>query len=152
MTTVELRPMTPDEYQVWHEQSLLGYAESMAASGYCSQAEAEPRARQQYEQLLPEGLDTPDHGLLVAEHEGERVGIVWVAARPSGAFIYDIEVDPAHRGQGYGRATLAAAEGWARERGLGSIGLHVFAENTAAWQLYTSSGYDVRSANLSKDL
>ena len=58
---------------------------------------AEARSAAVLHDLLPEGLDTRDHWIEVAEDErGERVGHLWFARRatPAGdiAFLFDIEV------------------------------------------------------------
>jgi hypothetical protein len=57
------------------------------------------------------------------------------------AFLYDIELAPATRGRGLGRATMLAAEDAARELGADRIRLNVFGHNTAARRLYESLGY-----------
>jgi ribosomal protein S18 acetylase RimI-like enzyme len=45
------------------------------------------------------------------------------------------------RGRGVGSALVAAAIGWARERGLHKLSLSVFAHNTAAVALYHKFGF-----------
>ena len=50
-------------------------------------------------------------------------------------------VVPGFRRLGLARTLLGVAEGWARDRGLGSIALHVSVWNDAARSLYESAGY-----------
>ena len=75
--------------------------------------------------------------LLVAETpDGDYLGLVWLAierqpGRGGGAWIYDIEISPEHRGKGFGRALLAAGEREAAHHGADSIGLNVFGGNLA---------------------
>jgi ribosomal protein S18 acetylase RimI-like enzyme len=91
--------------------------------------------------------------LLVDEAAGEVVGLVWVGPAPAGRagwWIYDIEVVPAHRGRGYGRALLEAAEREAQRRGGDSIGLNVFSGNDVALGMYESSGYQVAAIQMQK--
>jgi hypothetical protein len=67
-------------------------------------------------------------------------------------WIYDIRVRPEFRRSGLGRALLGKAGEWAGEVGLAQVGLHVFGNNTAAINLYTSSGYQTIYSYLQKDL
>ena len=57
------------------------------------------------------------------------------------AYVYDVEVDEAHRGRGHGRALMLLAERSALAAGRPLLGLHVFAGNTPAIGLYESLGY-----------
>ena len=41
------------------------------------------------------------------------------------AWVYDVEIEPAYRGHGYGRRAMLLAEAEARARGMTSIGLNV---------------------------
>jgi GNAT superfamily N-acetyltransferase len=63
--------------------------------------------------------------------------------RRTRAFLYDIEVDEPHRGKGYGRALLTAAEEAARSRGVSALELNVFGGNATSIGLYESAGYIV---------
>ncbi|MGH3260272.1 MAG: GNAT family N-acetyltransferase [Streptosporangiaceae bacterium] len=66
--------------------------------------------------------------------------------------MYDIEVNEEHRGQGYGRALLQAAEQEAARGGSQAIGLNVFGTNTVARRLYESAGYEITAMNMRKRL
>jgi len=80
---------------------------------------------------------------------GAPVGSLWINVRDRGigraALVYDIEMDETQRGKGYGRATMLAGEGAAKELGATTMGLNVFGFNTTAINLYTSLGYEVSS-------
>ena len=66
------------------------------------------------------------------------------------AWVYDVEVDEAFRGRGYGRQTMLLAEREARARGMTSIGLNVHGKNTVALSLYDSLGYEVTTQQMKK--
>ena len=87
---------------------------------------------------------------------GEVVGTLWFGPRhetdPGTCFIWDIEVLAEARGRGYGRAALVALEPIARDLGYSTIGLHVFADNEVARQLYRSSGYTETDVMMRKTL
>jgi ribosomal protein S18 acetylase RimI-like enzyme len=155
MATVTLEPMSPERYVTWRAYSVAGYAEENVRSGRWTEDEALSNSEADFAALLPDGPDTAGHMLWsVVNSVGDEVGILWVQSdrRPGHAFIYDIEMDPAHRGHGYGTAALLALEEWCREHGISSIGLHVFGHNTGAWQLYKRMGYVETSVQMEKHL
>jgi len=55
--------------------------------------------------------------------------------------VHDLAVLPTARGQGIGRALLAAVEERARERGCGKLTLEVLDDNHRARTLYASFGF-----------
>jgi ribosomal protein S18 acetylase RimI-like enzyme len=116
------------------------------------EATARAKARGDHERLLPRGLATDGMVFSVLEHEGSRVGTLWLALQDTKAFVFDVEADPAHRGRGHGRTLMLLAERQAIEAGRPVLGLNVFAGNTPAERLYESLGYETTSRSLSKPL
>ncbi|MCG8447108.1 MAG: GNAT family acetyltransferase [Hyphomicrobiales bacterium] len=57
--------------------------------------------------------------------------------------VYYVSVDPGHRGKGYGRLMMDAAEGWLRDKGIWKLNLMVRADNQAAVDFYRALGYAV---------
>lgn len=150
--------MSPDEFGALRSRLIRDYAAEHVGAGNWSVEESEALASEQTDQLLPRGVDTPGVLLLMAETpDGDPVGHVWVTLdrRPGsggGAWIYDIEVNSDRRGQGYGRALLRAAEDETARHGVTAIGLNVFGGNAAARRLYETSGYQVTTLQLRKEL
>ncbi len=88
----------------------------------------------------------PDHGVFVAEAEGNVVGWVHVYAvaaleSPAHAEIGGLVVDEAHRGRGIGRALMERAEAWARDMGLGAVRLRSNVIRAEAHAFYERIGY-----------
>ncbi|MGY1805558.1 GNAT family N-acetyltransferase [Blastococcus sp. SYSU D00922] len=141
--------MTDVEFAEWQEALAEAYADEQVRSGNWTPDEALDRAREGNAALLPHGLDTPGMLLLTGvSADGEPVGRVWLSLEhPRGtadcAFLYDIEVAESHRGLGYGRALLTAAEDAARSGGVSALELNVFGTNATAIALYESAGYAV---------
>ena len=106
-------------------------------------------------------LATP-YAALVAEAEGVLVGFAEVAVRsvaegcPPGpaAYLEGIWVEPGHRRRGVARALLAAAEAWARQRGLAHLGSDALLDNEAshAWHRAAGFGEAVRLVVFNKPL
>lgn len=158
MDKLTLRPMTSAEFDEFKSRTDLEYAAEHVAAGNWTAEEAQARAVAETESLLPQGVDTPGVLLLMAEDEdGVAIGHVWVALerKPGsnlGAWIYDIEIKPEHRGKGFGRALLLAAEQESARHGVHSIGLNVFGPNKVARSLYESAGYKVTTMQMHKEL
>jgi len=151
--------MTVQEFAGWREPQIEEYAAEMARNSGRPTGELMTHSEQGFDELLPGGSTTPGHRLLFAEDvaSGERIGWLWIAERDSDgggnvAWIYDIVVDEALRGKGYGRALMAQAEIQAKEMGLGRIALNVFGDNLVARSLYETSGYRETARQMAKDL
>jgi ribosomal protein S18 acetylase RimI-like enzyme len=150
--------MTEMEFEAYLRRAISGYAAAHVAAGDWAAEDAEERAAADTAQLLPAGLETEDMLFYMAQAAGgEVVGWVWLCLRsPRGdrrfAWIYDIEVVADHRGKGYGRALLAAAEAELRVRKVPAVALNVFGPNVVAQRLYTNAGYELMSQQLRKEL
>jgi ribosomal protein S18 acetylase RimI-like enzyme len=148
--------MTAAELDEYLRTAIGSYADEHVAAGDWTPEEAEERSAAEFAQLLPAGVETENMLLYMAETgDGEVVGWVWLCSKhPRGPFawVYDIEVVAAHRGKGYGRALLAAAEAELRQRGIAEVALHVFGHNVVAQGLYASSGYELMSQQFRKAL
>lgn len=154
MSSIELRPMRVEEYDAWYPGAIAGYAEGHIKAGSMPADTAHELAAKQFADLLPNGLATSAHHLLVGEADGERVGILWLniptTGDPVSAFVYDVEVEAIQRGKGYGRAMMVGAESYSRDHGASTIRLHVFGDNTVARRLYESLGYETTNVNMAK--
>ncbi|MEV7793912.1 GNAT family N-acetyltransferase [Streptomyces sp. NPDC087512] len=145
------RAMTPAEYAAWHAHESEQYARTWQERGM-SEAAARAKARHDHETLLPDGLDTENMLFSVVEHDGDRVGTLWLALRDDQAFVFDVETDPARRGRGHGRTLMLLAEAQAIAAGRRLLGLNVFAGNTPAERLYESLGYETTRRSYGKAL
>ncbi|MEU0739581.1 GNAT family N-acetyltransferase [Streptomyces sp. NPDC006134] len=136
-----VRPMTWAEFEVWHAEDAERFVRAWTERGV-PEAAASAKARRDHEMLLPQGPDTEDMLFSVLEHEGARVGVLWLALREDSAWVFGVETDPAHRGRGHGRTLMRLAEAQAITAGRRALGLNVFAGNTPAERLYESLGYE----------
>jgi ribosomal protein S18 acetylase RimI-like enzyme len=155
--TVRLRHPSAEEYVQWSAAAFDAYVDEMVASGSLSRAAAEEKGRRDDAELLPDGLATPGQLILRVEVDGQPVGWLWLAlqnprAEAGVGFIYDISIDEALRGRGYGRAAMRLAEEEARRNGLHALALHVFGQNAIARTLYSRLGYWETSVQMRKEL
>ncbi|MFF3847435.1 GNAT family N-acetyltransferase [Streptomyces sp. NPDC002328] len=134
------RPLTEAEFGPWRQHGVEEFAECWSTRGVAPD-EARARAESDTDHLLPDGRDTANTRISVLEHEGSRVGVLWLALHEDRAYVYDVETDEACRGRGHGRSLMLLAEIQAIAAGKPVIGLNVFADNAPAERLYESLGY-----------
>jgi ribosomal protein S18 acetylase RimI-like enzyme len=155
--TAVLRPMLPDEFVAYLEWAIDDYAAELERNGKVTGVAAKAASRASFDSLLPDGLATVGHFLLVAmdPDDDERVGVLWFGPStddPAMAWIYDITVDGDKRERGWGRAIMRAFEGEARAHGFARAGLNVYGDNHIARRLYESLGYVETARQLHKEL
>ena len=148
--------MTQTEFDAFLERIIPEYAADNVKAGYWDESEALEKSRKETNGLLPQGLQTENHYLYTVYDEDQAVGIIWMRAnvnRPTkSGFIFELWVDERFRGKGYGKQAMLLIEEKAREMGLQSIGLHVFAYNDVARSLYEKLGYEASSLNMKKNI
>jgi GNAT superfamily N-acetyltransferase len=148
--------MRPEYFGPFSERTIARYAHENIAAFRWDETIATTRAREQFRDLLPRGLDTPGHYLCeIVEHPGGKtLGDLWfgIARSPNAqsAHLYDLHLDEGYGGEQQTRATLRLLEARCRELGASSIGLQIFAHDTMAQVLYGSLGFIVTSFNMSK--
>ncbi|MEU6816331.1 GNAT family N-acetyltransferase [Streptomyces sp. NPDC046860] len=146
-----VRPMTEEEFAAWQAAETVRYARQWASRGL-SEADARAKSAADHAALLPDGLGTTGVWFGVLEHEGTRVGHLWLAPRDGETWIFDVETEAALRGRGHGRTLLLLAEARTIGRGEPTLMLNVFAGNTPAERLYESLGYETTRRTLYKPL
>ncbi|MEU8025198.1 MULTISPECIES: GNAT family N-acetyltransferase [Micromonospora] len=154
--SLTLAPMTDDQLVRLRVGLERSYAENLAEARGLSPEAARAEALAQIGRLLPDGVASPGVLLRVALVEGEEVGWIWTtlpgADLPTMAWIHNIEVHPAHRGQGHARRMIQLAEAELARLGVDRLGLNVFGHNTVAIRLYDSLGFRVTAQQMVKPL
>lgn len=119
------------------------------ASGRCPDAWSEAFSR--FSGLSPENRDVLAKMLAGCRQEqrfltvqgDQGIAAVALGIVEAGEYgIYDVVVDPAHRGQGYGRGVIAAMLEDAGHLGCGGAYLQVVADNEPAIGLYRKMGFE----------
>jgi GNAT superfamily N-acetyltransferase len=151
-----LRPLTSEELSEFIDGDIERYVEERVRSGEPPEV-ARRIALEQSKALFPDG--TPAAGQLlfqVLNNDGTAVGTLWIgpqdADHPQAFWVWDVRIEEAFLGKGYGRAAMELAEAEARLRGATELGLDVFGHNQVARQLYESMGYVARSIRMNKKL
>jgi ribosomal protein S18 acetylase RimI-like enzyme len=153
--TTRLRPLRDDEIAAYVPHLTTTYATELTEHLFLDAEAAAARAERSATDAFPDGVAAPGHWLFAVEDgEGTRVGVLWLGepfdGEPDALWVYDIEIDPDHRGRGLGRDTMLLAEAEARRLGRSRIKLNVFARNAVARALYLSLGFEEMSVQMSK--
>jgi ribosomal protein S18 acetylase RimI-like enzyme len=152
-----LRPLTAQEIAGYVVHMRTTYAAELREHLFLDEAAAAARADRSAEGAFPDGAVAPGHWIYAVEDgEGTCVGRLWLGEPFDGEaetlWVYDIEIDPEHRGRGLGRDTMLLAEEQARLHGRTRIKLNVFARNTIARALYRSLGFEEMAVQMTKEV
>jgi ribosomal protein S18 acetylase RimI-like enzyme len=86
----------------------------------------------------------PNSAVLVGRDGNAIVASVMVGHDGHRGWVYYVAIDPAHRGKGYGREIMNAAEEWLRQHGIEKLMLLVRSDNTKVQAFYEQLGYDAQ--------
>ncbi|HEY3635952.1 MAG TPA: GNAT family N-acetyltransferase [Caldimonas sp.] len=150
-----LRPMTESEYAGWVGESIPGYAADKVASGQWSKEESLQLARKEFDELLPQGLETPEnHFFTIVDSHSAAVGALWFAVKTKFnarvAYVFDVGVRPERQREGHAIGAFRALEEEVRSPGLSGIALHVFGHHSGARALYAKLGFQPTNISLFK--
>jgi ribosomal protein S18 acetylase RimI-like enzyme len=154
--SITLVPIDTRQFDSWLKRSHAEYKADLIAAGEVPEA-ADRLAWDSLEQAFPEGAITAAHAVFDLVHEDDGiVGYLWIGRDNSGDgaswWVWDVVVEPEHRGKGYGRVAMQLAEDHARANGASTLGLSVFGHNKAARGLYESVGYEITTIKMRKQL
>ena len=156
---IRLRQATQKEWDLILRDEIPRYAEDHLRTGNWSKSDALQWAKDQYEKMLPQGVDTKGHHIfiLIDEDSSEAVGFIWYEERSNAstphAFLCNLHIFEPFRRQGYAMAALAQLEAMLREsQTLKRLQLHVFGHNQAARKLYAKQGFTETNVIMAKDV
>jgi ribosomal protein S18 acetylase RimI-like enzyme len=121
---------------------------------------ATPGTAHGYGSFLVSQLDEANIVILVAERDGEVIGYTYagvegtdyMSLRGPAGVLYDIVVDPAHRGQGIGRTLLDATLAALKARGVPRVVLSTAERNVAAQRLFDRAGFRRTMIEMTREL
>ena len=122
--------------------------------------DAPPNTEVGYASYLGEQLGEPNAVVFVAV-QGDRVigyayagleGRDYMALRGPAGALYDIVVDPTHRGAGVGRKLLDATLAYLKARGAPRVVLSTAERNDAAQHLFATAGFRRTMIEMTREL
>ena len=136
---IELRYITPDDWELWRDQRLAALKEAPYAFG-SRFSDWENASKERW----CKRLSIPGACQLIAFLHGAPVGMAGSLRaddEPGTAVLVSMWVSPAERGNGVGDALVGAIEKWARDNGAARLLLEVVDSNHAARNLYRRNGF-----------
>ena len=119
-----------------------------------------PQTERGYGGFLGSQLDEPNIVILVAEQIGVVVGYTYagvegtdyMSLRGPAGVLYDIVVEPAHRGQGIGKQLLDATMKALADKGAPRAVLSTAEQNEPAQRLFERAGFRRTMIEMTKEL
>jgi len=157
VSDIRIRPYRPEDRAFFQEMEFATTWESLTAADRQRLSPDEVRAA--LEQTHAMLLDRAGSAIFIAETAaGERVGLLWFGVNRNlmtgedEAWVYNVSVVPAARGQGIGRRLMAHAEAHARRQGFAVLGLMVARHNAPARRLYEQLSFETTHLVMRKPL
>jgi len=146
--------MTKEEFNEYLNQAIETYAIELEQSRMVSIGKGKEAAKNQFNQILPNGIDTPNYFLYQIINEvNNKVGILLYGPRvEKEAFIIDFLIHEEYQNRGYGKLALLLLEEEVKSKGFDRIGLHVFGNNKVARHIYEKHGFEITSMQMEKKL
>jgi acetyltransferase (GNAT) family protein len=149
-------PMTDADFAAFMRKSIPEYAYDQMHAGNWTQDEAVSRARSEFQQMLPDGLRTPNqHLYLIQDEHDQKIGMIWYfveASRPrKTAFLIDFFIFPEERHRNYETDALALFEKQVQDEGVQRIELQIFAHKAEDLAMYRDAQYNDISIFLAKN-
>lgn len=146
---IQLRKMTEEEYQRFKAFSIADYAEDLIRGQDLSREQALRDSEDNFNALLPDGLETEGSFLMKIEdpQRGKDVGWIWFFYTPdededmSLVFLSDFLVYEEERRKGYATAALHEMNRIAKAAGCSRSMLYVWEHNPGGKSLYEACGY-----------
>lgn len=152
---IRLQTKSPTDTAAWLVLMWSQYADEIVGAGFTPE-EAKQNIERNKKSLFENDIPNDGQRIFDVLDDDVAIGSLWLAKREDGNsgewFIYDIVIDPEHRGKGLGRSTMQAAEEYVRSEGGTRLALNVFGPNTVARKLYESMGYSVLAIGMKKEL
>jgi GNAT superfamily N-acetyltransferase len=139
-----IRILSSHEWRTYKELRLRALGESPGAFGR-TLAEEQDRADDWWAGRLASGAGSGWDLPLVAEVDGEPIGLTWGRidpSKPDTATLYSMWVAPGHRRLGAGKMLLEAVIDWARAKNARYLDLGVTYADSPAMRLYTRAGFE----------
>ncbi len=142
--TSSIRTFAPHEWRTYRDLRLRALADSPDAFGR-TLAEEQGRSDAEWSSRLTSEADSSWDLPLVAEVDGEPIGLAWgriERSNPDVANLYQMWVAPSHRRLGAGQMLLDAVIAWAKAKNANYLDLGVTCGDSPAMRLYTRAGFE----------
>ncbi len=148
--------MSEESFEASRKKAIERHAEDEVRHGFWTPEHALEASRADFDQLLPQGRETPHFHLckVIDENSETAVGETWYTIEQKRGkaqfWVHWIWIEPQFRRRGYATQVFQHLEREARKQGASRIGLHVLTDNAEALALYAKLGCAPTGIHLSK--
>lgn len=144
-TIIKFIPFVVSEFLEFKERSIKECSQGLIRSGKSAESNALRDASKEFDEILPQGIDTLNHHLNnITDEQGVNIGYIWFEIRSNDIFILEFLIYENQRKKGFGRQTLFELEQIAKASlSIPIIRLHIFEYNTWLQEFYKSMGYEI---------
>ncbi|MBJ7554328.1 GNAT family N-acetyltransferase [Marinomonas spartinae] len=144
---MNIRKSLGHEVEILKETLYDTFAKNIEKNEALTHIEANEKAKNQLDSLFENEADNAFFSGLCGD---VLCGYLWLIKKNETLFIAYIFVGEKFRRKGYASKLLKWSEEYAKDNGFKKIGLHVFENNTAAYNLYKSNGYKTTNIAMQK--
>lgn len=145
---VALTEMNDLDYKAFKHISVPEYMHDKVRNGEWDEETAEQKSQEEYDQFLPQGLNTPGHYFRNIVFEGRKAGYLWFNLNENILFVYNIRIYDHLQSKGIGGEAMKILKEEATKLNAKSIKLHVFGFNKRAVSFYKKIGFEVSNLML----
>lgn len=154
---IRFQPMSDEDYAAFLRKSIPEYAYDQMRAGNWTSHEAAGKARAEFQQMLPNGPQTPNQHLrIMLDDKGHKMGMVWYFVDTRGerpkAFLIDFFFFSEDRHKGHEKEAFVVLEAELRALGVQRVELQVFSHKTDELALYQNNNFSQVSIFFAKDL
>jgi len=139
-TSVQLLDLTQEEYEIAENVDLSTEGTETWHAAFALMNDISTERRATHENILRVIL--PDKCYVSINVEDHLIGCGLGVLQAGYLGIFDIVIDPDHRGQGYGIRLMQALLAWGQRRGADKAYLQVMCNNAPALRLYKNLGFE----------
>ena len=149
---ITLHKMTEDGFRAFRQSSVSEYTSDLMKGRELSPEQALKEAEEEFDMILPDGLETKYSYLMNIEDANEnKVGWIFFKYIANGeddqsyVFLEDLLIFKSERRKGFASAAIKEMNTQAKKDGCSSSALFVWDHNPDGLRLYKKCGYKVES-------
>ena len=141
---ISYRRMLEEEYDDFFSLTVRNFAKDLISNQGFEKDKADKFALNQINQFLPNGLNTQNQWIYIAEQEGVTIGHFWIGSKfgqKNHGHLFIIYIKPDYQKQGYGKTMMNHILNLLKEKNYSRMTLNVFGNNEIAKSLYKKFGF-----------
>jgi len=146
---IHLTKMTAIHFDAYLGKAIERYANEIAQSNNEDLHTAKVKAHEQFQDVLPIGLTSPNQYFfdVVLTASDTTIGMIWYMLKDKNnfkeAFICDFMINEDYQNQGFGSQTIEQLLLLVKENQINAVGLFVFKHNQTALALYEKFNFQI---------